>query len=64
MLKHHPKLRKLWNKAVKRTPNHITEQVLDMRYTTSKEFMKEFQEVLKSNLEQGMKDFADFINKE
>ena len=41
MLKHNPKLKKLWNKAKKRMIGEDI-QTLDMRHKSSKEFMEGF----------------------
>ncbi len=50
MLKHNPKLRKLWKKAIKNKDKHGYE-VLDYRYKSTREFLDEFikQEVLKDD---------------
>ena len=44
MLKHHPKLKKLWKKAPKIGKGSIVS--LDMRSKKSKEFLKEFSRTL------------------
>lgn len=55
MLKHHPKLKKLWKKAVKRESKmrdfqNNPVEVLDMRYKTSRDFAKAFAEWIKNEL--------------
>lgn len=56
MLKHNPKLKKLYDKAVKRESKTLRGfeneaiEVLDMRYKTSQEYLKAFREWIQSEL--------------
>ncbi|HDY68416.1 MAG TPA: hypothetical protein ENH85_11570 [Candidatus Scalindua sp.] len=53
MLKHNPKLRKLWNKAPKRKVGEGIE-TLDMRYKASKEFLEGLEEFLEAGVKKNV----------
>ena len=70
MLKHHPKISKLWDKVPKIESEDDTLLVLDMKCKQTCNFLKEFSKVMKQGIindakESGrtIKDIEDFIGR-